>query len=307
MEYAPDLIPHISPELAAIKDVLHDQLQGLEELLAQRNFFIFQQTTRQYDRVVRNFLRILQQYINVTLTDLFRFIDNVSDLTRIYNQDLETFVYHSTSTLRKVQSCIEEVKAVVGQHAQTIHDLSETASEITDLIQQYEDDANSHSNGAVTARLVSAGLAVTGVAAGAGFAAVVTPFVGIGALFLVSAGGGGISRLISEYDSRKSKIYTEATTKLIRVQGCNNEFQAPIFAIYTKLENNQRLLRNLKQDTSDAATINSPESIRQKSYESAKEEARNIMEVCDQIRGYALAITILKGKLTHRVRQITES
>lgn len=253
----------------------------MEEFLAQRNHFIFQQTTRQYKRVVKKFVGILQQYINVTLTDLFCFIDNVSDLMRIYNQDYKAFLDDSTSTIQKVQSCIEEVKVVVDQHDQTIQDLAQTDSEITDLIKWYEKNANSHSSGTVRVQLVSTGLAITGVAAGAGFAAVTTPFVGIGALCLMS--GGGISHIISRYDEHKSKIYAMATIKLSEVQGYNNEFQAPIQTIYLKLWNNQRFLEYLQQDTSKVATIDSPEDKRQSSYSSAQGEAQNIIVVCNQI------------------------
>lgn len=104
-----NLVPYISSELRTITNGLNIQLRGLETFLAQRNLFIFHKTTQQYDSVVHRFLRILQQYVNVTLTDLFRFTDNVSDLKRIYEQDLEVFIYHSASTIRNVQSCIDMI------------------------------------------------------------------------------------------------------------------------------------------------------------------------------------------------------
>lgn len=107
-----DLIPYISAELRALKNGLNVQLRGLETFLAQRNLFIFQQTTREYDSLFHNFLRILQQFVDGTLIDLFRFINNVEDLMRDYEQDLEAFVHHSPSTIRNIQSCIKDLKAL---------------------------------------------------------------------------------------------------------------------------------------------------------------------------------------------------
>lgn len=117
---------------------------------------------------------------------------------------------------------------------------------------------------------------------------------------------GGVNLLVSEYDSRRAQIYTEATTKLAQVQECSHEFQTPVHAIFIKLKGNQRLLTNLKRNTSHATTVDDPEGIRQKSYEFAKKEAQGIMDVCREIREHALAIDLLKGQLTYKFQQITE-
>ncbi|KAG0226810.1 hypothetical protein BGW42_003349 [Actinomortierella wolfii] len=308
MEYAPALIPYIVPELEAVKYGLDEQLKRLDEILAQRTIFILKQTTQEYRELVKKFMCIIKQYINKTLDDLFRFIDKVSDLARNYDQNFESFVDDAASIIESVQSCIKEGEAVISQHTQTISDLSQLASEITDLIRDYDNNSKNHLNGAVKARLIAGSLAVVCVAASASLAAVATPIAGIEALCVVSGGGGGIGFLVSKYDSLKSQIYTEAKNKLAQVEVCNGAFQAPIHAIYIKLIGNQQFLKNLQKDTFRAttnATTNIPEDKRQKSYETAQKEAQKIMEVCNDIRSYALKITILKGKLTHRAQQIS--
>ncbi|KAF9541241.1 hypothetical protein EC957_003317 [Mortierella hygrophila] len=181
--------------------------------------------------------------------------------------------------------------------------LSKTSFEVADLIKEYESEANNHSNGSVTAKIVSTSLAVTGAVAGAGLAVMVPPMAAIGTFVLLAGGSGGISGFISLYDQRKSDIYTTAAAKLNIVQGCSKEFQAPISAIYTKLPRNKQFLQYIKNDTSTATSDNQPDIIRHDSYMAARKEAGRIMQVCSEISQYALDITILNGQVTSRLSQ----
>lgn len=121
--------------LSNIRDKLQDQFQGLKELLAERNHFSFQQAASEHHELVSESLRVLQEYLESTLKDLFRIIDHISVLVGDYGQDLETFLEDLDSTLQDVQRCIEEALLLVKQHGQTIQDPSVTSLNINYLIQ----------------------------------------------------------------------------------------------------------------------------------------------------------------------------
>ncbi|KAG9068962.1 hypothetical protein KI688_009852 [Linnemannia hyalina] len=261
MEQPSDIIPHLSTDLRAIHDGLQTQLQGLSEVLAHRNLFIYNQTTQHYTTLVDKFMHVLQQYLDNTLLDLFRVIDNISSLMRIYDRDLDIFIHHKASTISGVESCIQKVEALIDQHSNTISELSITSFEIAELIKEYEAEADNHSNGSVTAKIVSASLAVTGAVASAGLAVMAPPFA-IGTFVLLAGGGGGISGLISLHDQHKSDIYTTAAANLNIVQRCSEGLQAPISAIYKKLGSSKQSLLYIKDDTSTATSDNQPDFIR---------------------------------------------
>ncbi|KAG0307346.1 hypothetical protein BGZ97_000428 [Linnemannia gamsii] len=296
-----DLIPPISTDLTAIKDGLQIQLQGLEELLVQRNLFIFKQTTQKYNKLLGKFLLNLQQYVDSTLVDLFRFIEDLSLLMMIYDKGLEEFTARAASTSQRIESSLIQLQAMIDQHSNTLSALSKTAIEMSDLTQEYALEAKDHSKGALHAKLASTGLAITGFAASACLA-VLAPVAAISTLFVVAGGGGGISGAISLFDSHKSDIYVDATTKLNQLQKCNNDFKTPIGNICAKLGDSKVSLRHLKEESKLAGEDNN--DWRAESYATAKQEAENIKKQCNEIQTIAVAILDLKGKITYRVGQI---
>ncbi|KAG0050356.1 hypothetical protein BGZ83_004858 [Gryganskiella cystojenkinii] len=301
------IIPHVSQDLIVIQRGLQSQLKSLEELLAQQDFFIFQQTTHQYNALVKKFLDVLQHYIDGTLKDLFQLIEDLQSLVRIYDHGLEVFMHRAGTTIRKVESCLSEVQSLVKEHEETIRDLSTTSQEITDLIKQYQTNTHNHSNVSVTARIVSISLAVTGGVVGAALAAVAAPFAAAGAVALLAGGGGGIGGAIALSDQRKSEIYAEATSKLEIVEGVSHQFKDPIHAIFKKLDRTKRFLVTLKEETEEATdTVRNSVCIRQDSYKVAQEEARKIQTICEVILQHSLAITVLQGQLQGRAQQITQ-
>ncbi|KAK3842155.1 MAG: hypothetical protein J3R72DRAFT_443788 [Linnemannia gamsii] len=302
MEHATDFIPPISPDLTAIKDGLHAQLRALQELLTQRNHFIFAQTTHTYDEVLYRFLRTLQEYIDSTLPDLFQLIRNIDDLMGIYDKNLRLFDALIASTIRRIEWCTEQVKNLLSQHDKTISALSSTALEIAELTEDYKDKADGFSLGARQAGIASAGLSITGIAVGAILAPIVAPFAALGTVVCVSVGGGGISYVVSIVDCQLSGIYAKAATDLNRIQKCSDVFQAPIVEIYSKLSLNDRHLKTLVNHSLDVGIVNNPG--RQESYVAAQDEAKKIKKACSEINDLALSIAVLKGKLSYRLRHI---
>ncbi|KAG0300101.1 hypothetical protein BGZ98_009492 [Dissophora globulifera] len=290
MEYAPDLIPDLMPELTAIHEGLRAQLEGLGELLAERNMFIYQKTVQQYGPLVSGFLDILRQYLNNTLVDLFQVVDNISILMRSYEQPLGSFAHHSAFIIQSIESRIGEVQALVSQHSQTIEDLSDIATEVATLVEEYEGKAYSHSSSSLRANLISLGLNLAVIPASAvagGLATTVAPFsVVVGTICVVAGGGGLVSSLFSFYDRQKSKIYADATIKLNTIQKCGEGFQAPIARICVKLGESKLSLQHLQTLTSNATTgYNTADSntthIYQEPYEAAQKEALKINEIAE--------------------------
>ncbi|KAG0315506.1 hypothetical protein BGZ99_007425 [Dissophora globulifera] len=253
--------------------------------------FIYQKTVQQYGPLVSGFLDILQQYLNNTLVDLFQVVDNISILMRSYEQPLGSFAHHSAFIIQSIESRIGEVQALVSQHSQTIEDLSDIATEVATLVEEYEGKAYSHSSSSVRAILISLGLnlaAIPASAAAGGLATAVAPFSVVAGTICVVAGGGGlVSSLFSFYDRQKSKIYAEASIKLTIIQKCGEGFQAPIARICVKLKESKLYLQHLQTLTSNATTgYNTADSntththIYQEAYEAAQLEAVKINEMC---------------------------
>ncbi|KAF8927293.1 hypothetical protein BGZ52_004636, partial [Haplosporangium bisporale] len=131
------LIPHISSYLSKAQNELDIQLQELEGIVTEQNHIIFQQAAREKCQLITKFLRVLEEYLDSTLEDFFRFIDHISVLMEDYDQTLEMFLEGSDTTLQNVQRCIHVVGSLVERHGKTIQDLSVTSLMTNDLIRHY--------------------------------------------------------------------------------------------------------------------------------------------------------------------------
>ncbi|KAI7822618.1 hypothetical protein BC939DRAFT_453105 [Gamsiella multidivaricata] len=251
------------------------------------------------------FLRVLGNYLGITLMDVFRVIENIQRLMKDYEDSLQHFVRHSASTIQTLDFCTREVEALVEQHSIAIQELTQISSTIQALGEYYTAESEDLMNGCVTAKIVSIALSITGFAAGASMAIFVPPLAAVGAGALVATGG-GISAIISQYDANKSEIYAMATAKLTMVDDYNQAFQAPIKTIFLKLSASKRQLTALQHRNSKLTTADLAESDREKSYARAQKEAEEIDRVCNEIYDYALQVTVLRGQLGAKLEQITE-
>ncbi|KAF9114623.1 hypothetical protein BGX27_010288 [Mortierella sp. AM989] len=296
-----DFIPELSPELNDIKDGLLFQLQGLAKFLAERNTFIFSRDgAREYGALVKDFLIILQTYIDTTLVDLLRMVGDLSSLMGEYNKPFDRFIHYSGLVSRRMESSIKEVQRITDDHRTTIENLGSTALRISDLIEQYKTTADNLSYDSAKAMIISIGVGVSGLAAKSALVVAFPPAAAFSAVALISSGSG----FVALYDKFKSEIYNNASKQLGVVDGCNKDFQSPISNIYAKLHKTQQHLTNLKYENIKVAMADDPEDMRKESYIDAQEEAKKIKSVCEEIRECATKISILKGKVVERLKQV---
>ncbi|KAF8927294.1 hypothetical protein BGZ52_004637 [Haplosporangium bisporale] len=304
---ASEFISPLSGDLVKIQGLIQSQLIALNGLLADRNSFIFKQTTKDYSSLTKRFLVTLEQYLSSTLVDLFLLVDRIAPLMENYDYDLETFAEDCATTPQDVEQFVQDVKKMVEVHATTVSELSVTSMELSELSGKYTTNSQRAASSSDTAGAVSIGLTVGGVAVGVGAAFFFAPFVAVGTVLVISAGGGGISGLFHYYDKNKSEVYTDAATKLDIAKECSDSFKSPISAIHHKMAATGRGLETIQRKTTHAIDLEKTAKFRLASYKMAQDEAKKIKEACISIRECSLSITEMKSQVAHKAKQIEKA
>ncbi|KAI9232943.1 MAG: hypothetical protein BYD32DRAFT_490847 [Podila humilis] len=285
---ASEFISPLSGDLVKIQGLIQSQLIALNGLLADRNSFIFKQTTKDYSSLTKDSLLLLSSTSN-------------------YDYDLETFAEDCATTPQDVEQFVQDVKKMVEVHATTVSELSVTSMELSELSGKYTTNSQRAASSSDTAGAVSIGLTVGGVAVGVGAAFFFAPFVAVGTVLVISAGGGGISGLFHYYDKNKSEVYTDAATKLDIAKECSDSFKSPISAIHHKMAATGRGLETIQRKTTHAIDLEKTAKFRLASYKMAQDEAKKIKEACISIRECSLSITEMKSQVAHKAKQIEKA
>ncbi|KAG0263388.1 hypothetical protein DFQ27_001781 [Actinomortierella ambigua] len=297
------LSPHLSKELQSIQDDLQAQLKGLEVFLADRDRILYLHTAEQSRELKTRFVGIIQQYLSTTLPDLFRFMDQVDQLTKLYDGPYETFIWNTSSTIRKVELCMKFCKSHEDQHRSVNQKLSGWCHEIADRIQMYRAAGGQRSKGSKVAKFATLTLVVGGLTGGAVVAIVVSPLVAIGT-FAACGTGGVFSAALAMFGDQESEICQKACFKLSTMIVCHRELQSSINIVADKLDNCRCWLQSLRDCTEKIADVHRAEGSRREAYRTAQQEIRNIKTACEGIHRGALRLSIMSSQVRAEIRQL---
>ncbi|KAG0299096.1 hypothetical protein BGZ98_010342 [Dissophora globulifera] len=304
---ASEFISPLSRDLVKIQELIQSQLKALNGLLADRNSFIFKQITKEYGSLTKRFFVTLEQYLGSTLVELFLWVDRIAPLMENYDYDLEIFEEDCATISQDVERLVQDLKKMLEVHATTVSELSLISMEISELNEKYTINSQRATSSSNTAGNVSIGLAVGGVAAGAGAALLFAPFVAVGAVLVISVGGGGIGGLYHYYDKNKSEAYADAATKLDKAKECSDNFKSSVSVIHDKMSTTRRGLETVQRKTALAIDPERTARFRLASYKMAQREAKKIKEACISIQECSLSITERRSQVAHSAKQIEKA
>ncbi|KAF9356971.1 hypothetical protein BGX26_004438 [Mortierella sp. AD094] len=302
----PEFIPDVGSDLVQVKEGVKLLLKALDDLLAHQNRTIFTSVADDYNGVVRKFMRIVEVYLGTTLMELFGFVDTLVSFMVEYEEEFETFVSNSQTIIDELSYCITMVEGLSNSHSQTTKDLSKISTGIDEIVAKYKDDSKQLSGDSLRTMIISCGMEITGLVAGASLAPIVSPLLAAGTGALISSGG-LLGRLVAEYDQKKADIYNKAVANLGTVQNCCEHINGPIKAIDTKLRINKRVLMGLKKVSQRAIASAQSDGYRRSSYASAQKKAADIIRICDEISEYMRQISQMSDRICSRGALVSTS
>ncbi|GJJ70850.1 hypothetical protein EMPS_03200 [Entomortierella parvispora] len=303
------LILHLSPELMFLRDYLGRHLDDLKEILNLRELFVLMRAKADYHAVMSDFLEVVSKYVGDTLEGLLEIVANLSEHVEIYDCELPDFILRANITLQGIDDFSNKVQGHVDRQTAACEDVAALSLRMRDLIKEYLENIDTHTEKSTTLRITSIGLALLGtVTVGICF----TPLaIGhravVGAAALVAGGGGTIGcEAIAQHDQRKAKTYANAIARLVEAQGYNDSLKEHMLAILQKLKKSKRHLEKLKEETTRAMPSQSSDeeidaiSERQVAYRLAQKEAMEIRKLCIEIGQYAGTIETLRVEVKVR-------
>ncbi|KAG0263387.1 hypothetical protein DFQ27_001780 [Actinomortierella ambigua] len=285
--------PLLSQTLKSIQHGIQVQVEDLGQLIEEKNRAIFTTANNQTRALLTLcFLRHVQEYLHGALPDLFRSMARIRRVAQAFESDFEAFGHLTANILlREIESCSDDVCSLTEKHLHSTKNLSGLAIPINEQLEKEERDATHPIRGTLVARIDSVRREVADIT--------FQPMNVLTTTAMKLAGDGDITpRVVALIQKSHAKISPSVKIQLTLVQRCIDEFQSPLMCISSKLGAGQGYLRSLQSDTEVIADEDEEGIVRQDSFRLAREDARAILALFDEIQQVSSDIMTLSSQLS---------